>query len=130
MKIMSLFETLTQAKLKDCIFDERIIFIVEENQIGKAIGKNGVNVRKIESALNKKVKIVWEGDEEGLLIALYDKDGSFLGIGMIEELDYERQVLKVYTNVKKGIVSIHVGQVKLDKSGKELEQSSAFADYT
>ena len=58
MKIMSLFETVTQAKLKDCIFDERIMFIVEENQIGKAIGKNGVNVRKIEFALNKKVKIV------------------------------------------------------------------------
>jgi polynucleotide 5'-kinase involved in rRNA processing len=60
---------------------------------------------------------------------LHDKDGSFLGIGIIEELDYDRQALKVYTNVKKGIASIHVGQVKLDKSGKELEQSSAFADY-
>ena len=86
--------------------------------------------KTLEGTLNKKVKIVREGDEEGLLIALYDKDGSFLGIGIIDELDYERQVLKVYTNVKKGIVSIHVGQVKLDKSGKELEQSSAFADYT
>jgi polynucleotide 5'-hydroxyl-kinase GRC3/NOL9 len=85
--------------------------------------------KTLEGTLNKKVKIVWEGDEEGLLAALHDKDGSFLGIGIIEELDYERQALKVYTNVKKGIASIHVGQVKLDKSGKELEQSSAFADY-
>jgi len=86
--------------------------------------------KTLESTLNKTVKIVWEGDEEGLLAALHDKNDSFLGIGIIEQFDYERQVLKIYTNVKQSIVSIHVGQVKLDKSGKELEQSSAFADYT
>jgi len=86
--------------------------------------------KTLEGTLNTKVKIVWEGDEEGLLVALNDKDGNFLGIGIIEELDYERQALKVYTNVKKGIASIQVGQVKVDRSGKELEQSSAFADYT
>ena len=59
MKHMSFFETLTQSKLKDCIVgEERIIFIVQENEIGKAIGKKGINVRKIENALNKKIKIV------------------------------------------------------------------------
>jgi len=58
MKYMSLFETLTQSKLKDCIInEEKVIFIVEENQIGKAIGKSGVNVKKIENILNKKIKI-------------------------------------------------------------------------
>jgi len=86
--------------------------------------------KTLEGTFNKKVKIVWEGDEKGLLVALNDKDGKFLGIGIIEELDYERQALKVYTNVKKGIASIQVGQIKIDRSGKELEQSSAFADYT
>jgi len=85
--------------------------------------------KTLEDTLNKRLKIVWEGDEEGLLVALHDKDGNFLGIGIIEQLDYDRRVLKVYTNVKKGIASIRVGQVKLDKSGRELEQSSTFSDY-
>jgi polynucleotide 5'-hydroxyl-kinase GRC3/NOL9 len=85
--------------------------------------------KTLEGTLNRKVKIVWEGDEKGLLVAVSDKDGRFLGIGIIEEMDYERQVLKVCTNVKKGITSIKVGQIKLDKSGKELEQSTVFADY-
>lgn len=59
MKIMSLFETLTQAKLKDCVIDsEKMFFIVEENQAAKAIGKKGVNIRKLEGILKKKVKIV------------------------------------------------------------------------
>jgi polynucleotide 5'-hydroxyl-kinase GRC3/NOL9 len=85
--------------------------------------------KTLEGTLNRKVKIVWEGDEEGLLVAVNDKDGRFLGIGIIEEMDYERRVLKVYTNVRKGITSINVGQIKLDKSGRELEQSSVFANY-
>jgi polynucleotide 5'-hydroxyl-kinase GRC3/NOL9 len=85
--------------------------------------------KTLEATLNRKMKIVWEGDEKGLLVAVNDKDDRFLGIGIIEEMDYERRVLKVYTNVRKGIASINVGQIKLDKSGKELEQSSIFASY-
>jgi len=59
MKVMSLFEALTNAKLRDCIaYSDRFVFIVEENQIGKAIGKSGANVKKLESMLNKKIRIV------------------------------------------------------------------------
>ena len=85
--------------------------------------------KTLENTLNKKVKIAWEGDEEGLLVALYDQEDNFLGIGIIEELDYDRRVLKIYANAKKNAASIHVGQIKLDKSGKELEKSNVFSDY-
>jgi len=57
MEFMSIFETITGTKLKDCIMDEYIIFIVQENQIAKAIGRNGNNVRKLQSILKKKIKI-------------------------------------------------------------------------
>ena len=83
----------------------------------------------IGDTLNKKVKIVWQGDEEGLLVALHDKEENFLGLGVLEQIDYERRVFKVYTRVRKDVASIHVGQIKLDKSGKELGQSEAFSDY-
>jgi polynucleotide 5'-hydroxyl-kinase GRC3/NOL9 len=85
--------------------------------------------KTLEGTLNRKVKIVWEGDEKGLLVAVNDKDDHFLGIGVVDKMDYERRVLKVYTNVKKGIASINFGQIKLDKSGRELEQSTVFSDY-
>lgn len=58
MKIMPLFENITRAKLKDCISNERLLFIVEENEIGKAIGKKGSNIKKLESMLNKRIKVV------------------------------------------------------------------------
>ncbi|HHI04241.1 MAG TPA: hypothetical protein ENL45_01715, partial [Candidatus Woesearchaeota archaeon] len=60
MKFMSFFESLTNTKLKDCFVDknEMLVFVVEENQIAKAIGKNGVNVKRIKERLNRKIKIV------------------------------------------------------------------------
>jgi polynucleotide 5'-hydroxyl-kinase GRC3/NOL9 len=85
--------------------------------------------KSLEETLKKKVKIIWEGDEEGLLAALHDKNGNFLGIGILEEIDFERRVLKIYTAVKGGVSSIQVGQVKVDRTGKELGQSDIFADY-
>ena len=58
MGYMSLFESVTNTKLKDCISNDILLFVVQENQIGKAIGKGGANARKIESALRKKIKLV------------------------------------------------------------------------
>ena len=59
MKLMSLFETVTGSKLKDCIIEPTMdVFVVEPTYAGRAIGKNGVNVKKLERALNRKIKIV------------------------------------------------------------------------
>ncbi len=58
MKLITLFESMTSAKVKDCIQNDRLIFIIEENEMGKAIGKNGVNIKRVENALKKKIKLV------------------------------------------------------------------------
>lgn len=58
MKLIALFESATGANVKDCIANERLVFIVEENEMGKAIGKNGANIKRMESLLKKKIKLV------------------------------------------------------------------------
>ena len=58
MKLITLFESITGAKVKDCIADEKLIFIIEENEMGKAIGKNGINIKRMENMLKKKIKLV------------------------------------------------------------------------
>jgi len=58
MRLITFFESMTGANVKDCIANEKLIFIIEENQMGKAIGKNGVNVKRIENSLKKKIKLV------------------------------------------------------------------------
>ena len=58
MKLIAFFEANTGARVKDCISNEKLFFIIEENEMGKAIGKNGSNIKKMESMLKKKIKLV------------------------------------------------------------------------
>ena len=57
IKLMMLFESMSGAKVKDCISNDKVLFIVGENDMGKAIGKNGANIKKFENKLKKKVKL-------------------------------------------------------------------------
>lgn len=77
-------------------------------------------IKKIESDYGKRVKIIREGDEEGLLVAFQDGDGKFLGIGIIKSVDYERQAMKVFTPVYKNVATILVGQIELNDKGREI----------
>lgn len=59
LQIMSLFEKITKTKLKDAVyFKEKLIFIINEGDLKKALGKDKTNVEKIEKSINRKIKIV------------------------------------------------------------------------
>jgi N utilization substance protein A len=59
LKIMALFENLTHSKLKDCFFDrEKLVFMVDPGEMGKALGKNKSNVMRLEKMMKRKIKIV------------------------------------------------------------------------
>lgn len=59
LNLMSLFEKITHAELKDCFFNkDRLLFIVGEGQMGKALGKHKLNIEKLEKNINRKIKIV------------------------------------------------------------------------
>ena len=59
IQLIGLFESLTGAKVKDCLNDEHsITFIVEENEAGKAIGKNGAHVKRLGAQTKKNIKII------------------------------------------------------------------------
>jgi len=59
IKNISLFQKITRVSPRDCIVDdEGLIFIIPEVMVSKAIGKSAANVKKIESILNRKIKIV------------------------------------------------------------------------
>jgi transcription termination/antitermination protein NusA len=58
MQYISMFESLTGAKVKDCIVNGSIVFVIGEGEMGKAIGKQGSNVKRIESMMKKKIRLV------------------------------------------------------------------------
>jgi polynucleotide 5'-kinase involved in rRNA processing len=87
--------------------------------IGKKRWINSENLKKVEEFTKKKVVILRKGEEEGLLMALYNVKRKFLGIGILHEIDYARKTLKIFTPVSKEIAIVSLGNVKLDKNFKE-----------
>ncbi|MFH8086290.1 MAG: NusA-like transcription termination signal-binding factor [Candidatus Aenigmatarchaeota archaeon] len=60
IRLITLFENLTGARIKDCLVDKEsntVYFLVEEGMIGIAIGKNGNVVRNAEKLIGKNIKI-------------------------------------------------------------------------
>lgn len=88
--------------------------------IGGGRWVNRDNIKKIEEFTKKKVVIVRKGEEAGLLTALYDQKRKFLGIGILQEVDFLRKTLKIYTPVSENVSAVAFGRVKLDKNMKEI----------
>lgn len=60
IQFITLFESKTKAKVKDFLrYDNAVFFLVEEGDMGLAIGKRGVKVEKLRKAIDKQV-IVFE----------------------------------------------------------------------
>jgi N utilization substance protein A len=53
-------ENLSKVHVKDCFINRngQLIFIVEQGEGGKAIGKNGDNIKRLGKILNKSIKII------------------------------------------------------------------------
>ena len=61
---INLFEQLSRARVKDCyILREGVLFIVHEGEAGKAIGKEGINIKKASMMIKKKIKVVEYSDD-------------------------------------------------------------------
>ena len=58
IQYISIFESLTNSKVKDCIANEGILFVIEENDMGRAIGKGGSNIKRVEGILKKNIRLV------------------------------------------------------------------------
>jgi len=59
MGVSSIVERITGVLVKDSFKgDDVIYFVVAPGHLGKALGKNGVNIKKIQDTLDKKVRII------------------------------------------------------------------------
>jgi len=59
LRYIALFEQLTDAKVIDCIIDDDvIIFVVENGEMGMAIGKGGININRVKKMLNMPIEVI------------------------------------------------------------------------
>lgn len=55
---INLFEEITGVEVKDCIINkDSAHFVVDEDKIGMAIGKNGRTVKKVKNNLDKDIRL-------------------------------------------------------------------------
>ena len=62
-------ERITRARVKNCFLEENIVyFIVARGDLGKAIGKGGINIKKAQEKIGKKIKVIEYSDKvEGFI---------------------------------------------------------------
>ena len=57
--LMNALQQVTGVMPKDCLVDETVIsFFIPEQLMGKAIGKAAINVKELQTKLNKRVEFV------------------------------------------------------------------------
>jgi polynucleotide 5'-hydroxyl-kinase GRC3/NOL9 len=127
-ELLGLSKTYQNAKMARIIYEllgmKPLHFAEQSDRISIIVGKrrwiNAENLKKIEEATKKKVVVIRKGEEEGLLAALCNVERKFLGIGVVQEIEYLRKTLKILTPVSKDVATAVIGKVKLDKNMKEI----------
>jgi len=72
-------------------------------------------------AEDREIKILSSLDIKNVLCGLMDRNYNFLGLAVLEEVDFESRTIKLFTKVPKfKIASIQVGSIKVDRDGVEL----------
>src|SRR3989344_7144350 len=91
---INIFENLTKARVKDCFIDDkgRFVFIVNKEDIGKVIGKNAANLRRIQDLLKKRIKIVAFSDD------IKDFIKSYVNPVEIEAIDINDNIVEIKAN--------------------------------
>jgi len=108
-------------------YEETVTAILAVLKNGESVAEE--QIKAVEEHFGKRVKVIREGDEKGLLVGLKDEGDNFLGIGILHRVDYKRRILKVYTPVSKKVSMMCFGQIKLDKNCREIGLSTVYSSY-
>ncbi|ESQ22900.1 MAG: NusA family KH domain protein, archaeal [uncultured Acidilobus sp. MG] len=107
LRYISILQDLTGAMVYRALEDDndnRIIYLVDRNDVGKAIGRDGRNVKMLSKMLNKNIEIVEYAN---------DIDN------MVRNLLPGVTVLKVEVTERDGLKTVYV-KVKDDEKGKAI----------
>lgn len=59
LRYMTAFESISGVNAKDCIISKnRLVFLVNKNDFGKAVGRNGSNVKQLSEKIGKSIELM------------------------------------------------------------------------
>ena len=115
---INLFENITKSKVKDILDEDKLIVIVESGELKKALGKNNVNLNRIERLFRKKLRIIEYDNDPVKFIKHYTYPLK------IDEITLSNNILeiKVVDRITKGLL--------IGSDGRNLNKlSSLVKDY-
>jgi len=110
LQYLSLFETITGAQAEDCVIDEkrnRVLFVVKEEKMGLAIGKNGSNIKRLVKLLGRNVEVVEHADKPEDLIRNSLLPAKVCAVKIVKSLDGKT---KAFVTVDPSEKSIAIGK--------------------
>jgi N utilization substance protein A len=117
MRYIALFESVSGAGVKDCIIDEeqdRAIFIVNQGQVGVAIGKGGRNIHTLERMTGKKHEIIEYSEDPVQFIKNALKPAQVREVRITERTDGKKMAVVTVNPKDKGVA--------IGKNGKNAER--------
>jgi N utilization substance protein A len=117
MRYIALFESVSGASVKDCIIDEgqeRAIFIVNQGQVGVAIGKGGRNIHTLERMTGKKHEIIEYSEDPIQFIKNALKPAAVREVRITERIDGKKLAVVAVNPKDKGVA--------IGKNGKNAER--------
>jgi len=117
MRYIALFESVSGASVKDCIIDEeggRAIFIVNQGQVGIAIGKGGRNIHTLERMTGKKHEIIEYSEDPIQFIKNALKPAAVREVRVTERTDGKKMAVVTINPKDKGVA--------IGKNGKNAER--------
>jgi len=117
MRYIALFESISGASVKDCIVDEieqRAIFIVNQGQVGVAIGKGGRNIHTLERMTGKKHEIIEYSEDPVQFMKNALKPAAVREVRVTERTDGKKMAVITVNPKDKGVA--------IGKNGKNAER--------
>ena len=101
MTFVALFQDLTRTTVVDCVdAADRLIFVVKEGEIGKAIGKKGEHVAKLKRLMNKDIHVVEYSDEPEKFVANVFRNYDVKGVQIEQRGDVTHATVTVDSKKK------------------------------
>ncbi len=64
LRYISLFETITKTRVKDCMeTEEKLVFVVDPGHANRAVGRGGENVIRLKNTTGKNIQVIEYSDE-------------------------------------------------------------------